>query len=87
MAGKKIIITESMAKKLMVEQIISESDVSSIINSREFKDAVAKSLKNNDDFERNMEKKIKKIVADSVKALFKGLWERNAFWSGLITNN
>ena len=84
MAAKKVIITESMAQKLMVEQIISEADVSSIINSKDFKDAVAKSLKNNQDFDREFEKKVRKIVADAVTSLFKGLWERNNFWTNLI---
>ena len=83
---KKIIITENMAKRLIAEEIMSKADVSSLVNSNEFKDAVAKSLKNNQDFDRDFEKKVKKIVADSVKNLFRGMWERNAFWTGIITN-
>lgn len=86
MAGKKIIITESMAQRLIVEEIMSKADISSLLNSREFKDAVAKSLKDNSDYSRDFEKKVKKIVADAVKVLFKGMWERNNFWTGLITN-
>ena len=83
---KKVIITESMAQQLMIEEIMSKADVSSILNSREFKDAVSKSLKDNKDFDRDFEKKVKKIVADAVKTLFRGLWERNNFWAGLINN-
>lgn len=84
--SKKVIITESMAQQLMIEEIMSKADVSSILNSREFKDAVSKSLKDNKDFDRDFEKKVKKIVADAVKTLFRGLWERNNFWAGLINN-
>ena len=86
MAGKKIIITESMAQKLVVEEIASKIDVSSIIKSSEFKDAVTKSLKNNQEYDREFEKKVRKIVADAVKNVFRGMWERNAFWQSLITN-
>lgn len=75
-----------MAQQLMIEEIMSKADVSSILNSREFKDAVSKSLKDNKDFDRDFEKKVKKIVADAVKTLFRGLWERNNFWAGLINN-
>ena len=84
--GKKVIITESMAQQLMIEEIMSKADISSILNSKEFKDAVSKSLKDNRDFDRDFEKKVKKIVADAVKTLFRGLWERNNFWAGLINN-
>ncbi len=84
--SKKVIITESMAQQLMIEEIMSKADVSSILNSREFKDAVSKSLKDNKDFDRDFAKKVKKIVADAVKTLFRGLWERNNFWAGLINN-
>ena len=84
--SKKVIITESMAQQLMIEEIMSKADVSSILSSREFKDAVSKSLKDNKDFDRDFEKKVKKIVADAVKTLFRGLWERNNFWAGLINN-
>lgn len=86
MAGRKVIITESMAQKLMVEEIMSKTDVSSILNSKDFKDAVSKSLKNNPDYDRDFEKKVRKIVADAVKTLFRGMWERNNFWTNLISN-
>lgn len=84
--AKKIIITESMLQKLMVNEAISKADITSLANDRDFKDAVAKVIKNDRDAEKELEKKIRKIVADSVKVLFRGLWERNNFWTGLITN-
>ena len=87
MAKRKIIITESMAHRLIAEEALSKLDISALATNRDFKDAVAKALKDNNDFEKEFNKKVKKIVADAVKQLFKGLWERNNFWSGIITNN
>lgn len=86
MAGKKVIISESMMQKLVIEEIMSKSDIASLADNRDFKDAVNKALKNNKEADRELEKKVRKIVADSVKVLFRGLWERNNFWTGLINN-
>jgi hypothetical protein len=41
-------------------------------------------MKNYREADKDLEKKVRKIVADSVKVLFRGLWERNNFWTGLI---
>ena len=86
MAGKKVIITESMMQRLVVEEILTKAELSSLGDNRDFKDAVAKAVKNNRDMDKDLEKKVRKIVADSVKVLFRGLWERNGFWSSLISN-
>ena len=86
MAGKKVIISESMMQKLVIEEIMSKSDIASLADNRDFKDAVNKALKNNKEADRELEKKVRKIVADSVKVLFRGFWERNNFWTGLINN-
>lgn len=86
MAGKKVIVTESQMKQLVVNEVISKADIDFIVNDRDFKDAVAKAMKNNRDADKDLEKKVRKIVADSVKVLFRGFWERNNFWTGLINN-
>ena len=86
MAGKKVIISESMMQRLVVEEIMSKADIAALADNRDFKDAVNKALKNNRDADKELEKKVRKIVADSVKVLFRGLWERNNFWTGLINN-
>jgi hypothetical protein len=70
----------------MVEEIMSKTDIAALGDDRDFKDAVNKALKNNRDADKELEKKVRKIVADSVKVLFRGLWERNNFWTGLINN-
>lgn len=86
MAGKKVIVNESQMQQLVVEEIMSKADIAALGDSRDFKDAVNKALKNNRDADKELEKKVRKIVADSVKVLFRGLWERNNFWTGLINN-
>lgn len=86
MAGKKIIITENQMKQLVINEVMSKADIASMADSREFKDAVLNAMKNNRDADKDLEKKVRKIVADSVKVLFRGLWERNNFWTGLINN-
>lgn len=86
MAGKKIIVTENQMKQLMAEEFMSKADIASLADNRDFKDAVAKAMKNNREADKDLEKKVRQIVADSVKVLFRGLWERNNFWTGLINN-
>lgn len=84
MAGKKVIITESQMKQLVAEEFISKTDLSSIYNSREFKDAVNKAVKDNRDSDKDFEKNVRKIIADSINSLFRGMWERSGFWTNLI---
>ena len=86
MAGKKVIIGEEMMQRLVVEEIMSKADIAALGDNRDFKDAVNKALKNNREADKELEKKVRQIVADSVKVLFRGLWERNNFWTGLINN-
>ena len=40
MAGKKVIISESMMRRLVVEEIMSKTDIASLVNTSEFKDGV-----------------------------------------------
>lgn len=86
MAGKKVIISESQMEQLVMNEVMSKTDISSLANNADFKDAVYKAVKNSRDADKDLEKKVRKIVADSVKVLFRGLWERNNFWTGLINN-
>lgn len=86
MAGKKVIISESQMERLVIEEIMSKTDISSLADNKDFKDAVYKAVKNNRDADKDLEKKVRKIVADSFKVLFRGLWERNNFWTAIINN-
>lgn len=73
-------------QQLVIEEIMSKAEIASLADNKDFKDAVLKAMKDNRDADRELEKKVRKIVADAVKILFRGLWERNNFWTGLITN-
>ena len=86
MASKKVIVNESQMQKLVDEEIMSKADIAALGDNKDFKDAVNKALKNNHEADKELEKKVRKIVADAVKVLFRGLWERNNFWTGLINN-
>jgi len=86
MAGKKIIISESQMDQLVMEEVMSKADIASLADNKDFKDAVVKAISNNRDADKDLERKVRKIVANSVKVLFRGLWERNNFWTDLITN-
>ena len=69
-----------MMKRLMTENIISESNVDDIIKNRDFekkvKDIAKDAIKN----DKELEKEVKKIVAKSVDTLFKTLWQRSNFY-------
>ena len=86
MAGKKIIISESQMQQLVMEEVMSKADIASLADNKDFKDAIVKAMKNNREADKDLEKKVRQIVADSVKVLFRSLWERNNFWAGLISN-
>ena len=71
-----------MLKQIVAHQMIEEADLS----KAQVSDAVKDALNNDKNVNKELEKKVRKIVADSVKVLFRGLWERNNFWTGLINN-
>ena len=76
---KKLVISESVFKKIMAENIISEeiskSDIVSIIKD---------SLKNDRSVKSDIEKKVKELVAASVNTLFRTLWQRRNFYEDEI---
>lgn len=86
--AKKVIIKENVVNRLIAESILSESSVSDIVNSSEFKsrlkDAVSDAIKSNKDVEKTIEKEVKKIIADSLSEVFKTLWQRKDFWQGMV---
>lgn len=78
--AKKIIINESMFKRLLSEQIIEEGDLTKSDVSNIVKDAI----KNDRDLNREIEKKVKSLVASSVNTLFRTLWMRRNFYEDEI---
>ena len=85
--GRRVIITEDSARRIAEFEILSEGKFDYILNSKEFKDAVKSAIKDDRDFDRNNEKKVKKIVSDCVSELFRSLWQRNSIWTSAIKNS
>ena len=82
--AKKLILSESQFNQLVINKILTESNIDDVIKSRELerkiKDETISAVKNDKELERELEKKIKKIVAKSVSELFKVLWQKRAFY-------
>lgn len=78
--GKKIIITESTFKKLVAGQLLKESELSKIDVTNIVRDTV----KNDTQIKKDIEKKVKELVANSVNTLFKTLWQRRNFYEDEI---
>ena len=82
--AKKLILSESQFNQLVINKILTESNIDDVIKSRELerkiKDETISAVKNDKELERELEKKIKKIVAKSVSELFKVLWQKRVFY-------
>ena len=77
---KTVIINESMMKRLVAEQIIEEGDLSKADITKIVRDSV----KNDKELNKDIEKKVKSLVAASVNLLFKTLWQRRNFYEDEI---
>ena len=82
--AKKIIITESMAKRLFGEKVLKEADMSKDEIKKIAKDAAKDAVKNDRDINKDMEKKIKALVAACVNKLFMTLWKSRNFYEDEI---
>ena len=78
--GKRVIISESAFKKLLAEEIISEGDLTKDDVSKMIRD----SIKDDRDLNKQIEKKVKSLVAASVNTLFRTLWQRRNFYEDEI---
>ena len=78
--GKKIIITESTFKKLVAGQLLKESELS----ITDVTNIVRDTVKNDTQIKKDIEKKVKELVANSVNTLFKTLWQRRNFYEDEI---
>ena len=77
---KKIILNESMFEKLVTEQIIEEGDLTKADVTKIVKD----SFKSDRELNKEIEKKVKSLVASSVNLLFRTLWQRRNFYEDEI---
>jgi DNA-binding transcriptional regulator YhcF (GntR family) len=78
--SKKIFINESTMKKIVAYQILEEAGLSKTDVESIVKDAI----KNDRQLNKDIEKKVKNIVADCVNMLFKTLWQRRNFYEDEI---
>ena len=81
--GKKIIITESTMKKITAPQILENAGLS----KSEVENIVKSIFKSDRQLNKDIEKKVKNIVADCVNTLFKTLWQRSNFYETEIKKN
>jgi predicted nucleotide-binding protein (sugar kinase/HSP70/actin superfamily) len=78
--SKKVIISESMMKKIVAEQTLNEIG----LTKSDVADAVKDALKNDSSVKSNIEKRVRELVASSVNTLFKTLWQRRNFYEDEI---
>ena len=78
--SKKVIISESMMKKIVAEQTLNEIG----LTKSDVADAVKDALKNDSSVKYNIEKRVRELVASSVNTLFKTLWQRRNFYEDEI---
>ena len=72
--GRRIIINESDYKRILIQEKVDKAVA----------DAVSDVLKNDRQVSKDLEKKIRAVVADSVNTLFKTLWQRRNFYEDEI---
>lgn len=82
--SKKIIITESMAKQLMLEELLNEGLVDDVLKSQDFEKKVKKIAKDTQKTDKELEKMVKDIITKSLNKFFKILWQRSAFYANDI---
>lgn len=81
--AKKIIINESTLKKAIASQLLEEAGLS----KEDVENIVKSTFKSDRQFNKDIEKKVKDIVANCVNSLFKTLWQRRNFYENEIKNN
>lgn len=81
---KKIIITEKMARRLAEDELLMEADLSKSDIEKIAKDAAIKAVGSDRELKKEMEKKVKEIVAGCVNTLFQTLWQRRNFYEDEI---
>ena len=81
--AKKIIVNESTLKKAIASQLLEEAGLS----KTDVENIVKSTFKSDRQFNKDIEKKVKDIVANCVNTLFKTLWQRRNFYENEIKNN
>ena len=80
--GKKVIISETALRRIAEENMLNEA--SDKFNENELIEKVKKSLKSDTALNKELEKKVKTLVAGCVNNLFKTLWMRRSYYEDEI---
>lgn len=78
--SRKVIINEEMMKAIIANQILEENGIS----RSEIISTVKDALKNDSSVNKDLEKKVRELVASSVNTLFRTLWQRRNFYEDEI---
>lgn len=78
--SKTVIINESTLRKIVEGKLINENELSKTDVANIVKDTI----KNDPQIKKDVEKKVKELVANSVNTLFKTLWQRRNFYEDEI---
>ena len=81
--AKKVIVNESTLKKAIASQLLEEAGLS----KTDVENIVKNTIKSDRQLNKDIEKKVKDIVANCVNTLFKTLWQRRNFYENEIKNN
>ena len=81
--AKKVIINESTLKQAIASQLLEEAGLS----KTDVENIVKSTIKSDRQLNKDIEKKVKDIVANCVNTLFKTLWQRRNFYENEIKNN
>ena len=81
--AKKVIINESTLKKAIASQLLEEAGLS----KTDVENIVKSTIKSDRQLNKDIEKKVKDIVANCVNTLFKTLWQRRNLYENEIKNN
>lgn len=81
--AKKVIINESAMRQIVANQLLEEAG----LTKNDVEDIVKRTFKSDRQFNKDIDKKIKAVVADCVNMLFKTLWQRRNFYENEIKNS
>lgn len=73
----KVLVTEEQMKKLVAEEFVKTCDL-----DKKVKAAIADAIRN----DKNFEKRVKNIAADSIKTMYRILFQRSNFYDSDLRN-
>ena len=80
--AKKIIISENTLRRIAEDSMLNEASGS--FNEKELVDKVKNALKSDTTLNKELDKRVKTLVANCVNNLFKTLWMRRSYYEDEI---